>query len=272
MATTEYILGHSEKEIQRLIHQARILRPITERLLRETGLEPGMRVLDLGCGAGDVSMLAAEMVGPSGVVIGIDRSPDVLLVARSRSREARLPQVVFKETSLDSFSDPSPFDAVIGRYVLIHQANPTAFLRAAASHVRPGGILALHELGYMTELLHAHEDSPFLHQVTKWLMQAMHTGAPHVDVGRRIIEEFNYAQLPQPNMFCELPIGGGTDSTISDWCVDTLETLLPLLIKERAIPEEMISIKDLKAQIAEDVRASHFQVVGVAQICAWATL
>jgi ubiquinone/menaquinone biosynthesis C-methylase UbiE len=51
-----------------------MLRPITERLLRSAGIEPGMRVLDIGCGAGDVSMLAAELVGSTGSVVGIDRN------------------------------------------------------------------------------------------------------------------------------------------------------------------------------------------------------
>ena len=55
-----YILGHSEAEILRLQTQANILRPITERLPRSAGIRLGMRVLDLGSGAGDVAMLAAE--------------------------------------------------------------------------------------------------------------------------------------------------------------------------------------------------------------------
>ena len=67
-----------------------------------------MRVLDLGCGAGDVSMLAAELVGPTGVVIGIDRNPAVLSVARERSREANLKQVEFKEASLELLAERYP--------------------------------------------------------------------------------------------------------------------------------------------------------------------
>jgi SAM-dependent methyltransferase len=74
----EYVFGHSQREIQRLIYQAAIVKPVTERLLRTVKPGPGMRVLDLGCGAGDVSMLAAQYVGPTGLVIGIDRNRDVL--------------------------------------------------------------------------------------------------------------------------------------------------------------------------------------------------
>lgn len=71
-------------EIQRLMNQGAMLRPITERLLRNAGIDAGMRVLDLGCGAGDVSMLAPERVGPEGSIVGIDRNQERLNVAKSR--------------------------------------------------------------------------------------------------------------------------------------------------------------------------------------------
>ena len=72
----DYVLGHSQREIQRLISQAAILQPVTERLLRSVKIGPGMHVLDLGCGAGDVSMLAAEFVGPTGLVVGSDSNSE----------------------------------------------------------------------------------------------------------------------------------------------------------------------------------------------------
>jgi SAM-dependent methyltransferase len=80
MLTTEtsnpnYMLGHSDKELARLGEQARIMGPITRRFFLEAGLAPGMRVLDVGSGAGDVSFLAADIVGDKGVIIGVDRSP-----------------------------------------------------------------------------------------------------------------------------------------------------------------------------------------------------
>ena len=76
MATTAYILGHDPGELDRLIAQARFFGDLTEEVLRRAGVGPGMRVLDVGCGTGDVSFLAARLVGPTGSVLGVDRSAD----------------------------------------------------------------------------------------------------------------------------------------------------------------------------------------------------
>jgi len=60
---SDYVLGHNDREQLRLIRQARILAPLTENFLRTAGIVSGMRVLDIGCGMGDVTMLAAQLVG-----------------------------------------------------------------------------------------------------------------------------------------------------------------------------------------------------------------
>jgi hypothetical protein len=71
-AHEQYALGRSPQEYARLARQAEIMKPMTRRLFAEAGVQPGMRVVDLGSGAGDVCMLLAEMVGLSGTVIGLD--------------------------------------------------------------------------------------------------------------------------------------------------------------------------------------------------------
>jgi protein-L-isoaspartate O-methyltransferase len=68
-ATSHYALGHTDAEHGRLIRQAKILAPLTERFFRQAGIGPGQHVLDLGSGVGDVAMLAAGLVGPSGKVL-----------------------------------------------------------------------------------------------------------------------------------------------------------------------------------------------------------
>src|SRR5262245_34156229 len=137
-----YILGHSDAEIRRLQTQAAILRPITERLLRCAGIQTGMRVLDLGSGAGDVAMLAAALVGPSGPVVATARNLQVLSMATQRARTCGAQHLACHEASADTFVDNAGFDLVVGRYVLIHQPDPAAFLRVAAQLAKPGGTIA----------------------------------------------------------------------------------------------------------------------------------
>jgi ubiquinone/menaquinone biosynthesis C-methylase UbiE len=91
-------------------------------------------------------MLAAELVGPSGRVIGIDRNSQVLSIAIERADRAGFKHLSFTKRRLETFVDDAGFDLVIGRYVLIHQTDPVAFLRAAARLARPGGSMAFHEL------------------------------------------------------------------------------------------------------------------------------
>lgn len=60
-----YALGHADAEIQRLLLQGRLYNDHTEHALRRAGLRPGMRVLDVGSGPGDVAFIAAQLVGPT---------------------------------------------------------------------------------------------------------------------------------------------------------------------------------------------------------------
>ncbi len=119
-------------ELQRLALQADLSRPITERLLRSAGLRPGMRALEIGCGAGDVCFLAAELVGPAGHVAGIDRAAASIQFATERAESEGVRNVSFREGSEATLPDEEPFDFVIGRYVLVHQQDPVGFVRAAA--------------------------------------------------------------------------------------------------------------------------------------------
>ena len=84
-AMDTYVMGYTQHELERLMFQGRLLRPMTERLLRGAGIGPGMSVLDVGSGAGDVALLAAELVGPSGSVTGIDRDERSVALAARRA-------------------------------------------------------------------------------------------------------------------------------------------------------------------------------------------
>ena len=72
MTDPTYALGRSDDEHARLTEQANFLRPLTERFFRLAGIAPGMTVLDVGSGVGDVAFLLAELVGPEGKIVGVD--------------------------------------------------------------------------------------------------------------------------------------------------------------------------------------------------------
>jgi ubiquinone/menaquinone biosynthesis C-methylase UbiE len=265
---TIYVLGHSQDEIRRLIDQAGILRSTTERLLRSAGIKHGMRVLDLGCGAGDVSMLAGKLVGPSGSVVGIDPNADILAVARARARAAGLQHVTFTEASVGTFSDPRPFDLVVARYVLIYQVDPVAFLRAAARFAAPGGILALHEF-IVDRPVHSRPHVALWQQTADWLLTTFRRDVPSWDAAGRLIEHFSSAGLPQPALFCETPVGGGVDAPHYAWFAGVARTLLPRMVQTGVVTAETVAINTLESRLRSAVVEARSQIEGTAQVCAW---
>ena len=255
---TDYSLGHSDAELQRLTWQAEVLRPYTERLLRMAGIEPGMRVLDVGCGMGDVTMLAAGLVGPSGSVIGIDRSERPLAAAARRAESAQLPWVQFHHAPLERFPGPAPFDAVIGRYVVIHQADPASFLREAWGHVAVGGVLALHEMNVARPAAISPE-VPLWQRADGWARRALSSVSPSMGAGSRLIELFSAAGLPEPELRCEVPVGGGKDSDLYKYMADTTRSLLPLL-GGLGVPAEVVGIDTLEDRLRAAVIQARAQI------------
>lgn len=144
--TNPYALRHTQQELERLVHQGRFLGETTEYVLRQAGLEPGMRVLDVGCGAGDVAFLAAKLVGPEGAVIGVDRAPEAVGFAQQRAQQAGLENVRFVAADITQWAPEEPVDALIGRLVLMYFPDPASVLQRMLSWVRPGGVVAFQEL------------------------------------------------------------------------------------------------------------------------------
>jgi ubiquinone/menaquinone biosynthesis C-methylase UbiE len=127
-ATASYILGHENSELERLQIQAKLIEKVSRRLLRECEIGPGMRVLEIGCGVGDISMLLAEAVGDTGSVVAFDREEHPVVLARRSARSAGFENIDFVVTADDALPSYPPFDAVVGRYVLMHQPDLTVMI------------------------------------------------------------------------------------------------------------------------------------------------
>jgi ubiquinone/menaquinone biosynthesis C-methylase UbiE len=136
----KYVLGSDPHELGRLDRQAAFIEAPTKLLLQASGLAEGMRVLDLGTGLGHVARLAAAIVGSAGAVVGLDRAPQALAVARQRAEAAGEEHVSFVEGDVARWRADEPFDAIVGRLVLFHMADPVAAVRHHIQNLRPGGL------------------------------------------------------------------------------------------------------------------------------------
>jgi ubiquinone/menaquinone biosynthesis C-methylase UbiE len=268
MRNSPYIFGHSKAELRRQAILSSLIEPITERLLREAGLRPGMRVLDLGCGGGDVSLLLAELVGTAGSVTGIDCSAEFIKAARLRARALGHVNIEFHWESVEDFYDPDAFDMVVGRSLLIHQADPVRFLRAAASHVRPGsGVLAFQEAAVHQKTC-ALPPVPLVQQVRDWTMAAFRT-LPHPDAAGRMFEHFQEAGLPQPAVFSEMLVGGGPDCPFYGLAALTMAILLPELERKGITTAAEVGVDTLADRMRAAVTKARSQLFFPAQVCGW---
>ena len=86
----EYTMGRSESETDRLIKQSQLYNDVTRRFLLRSGIAKGMKVLDVGSGAGDVALTLAEFVGSEGTVIGVDVNADILEKCKGTRRRSGL--------------------------------------------------------------------------------------------------------------------------------------------------------------------------------------
>ncbi len=269
-ATTDsdYVFGHSDAEIERLQFQARVLEGVTRRLIRESGIEPGMRVLDIGCGVGDVAMLLAEAVGAFGFVVAIDREQRAIETARARAAKAGYRQIDFVVGSDEDLLEYPPFDAAIGRYVLIHQQDPAATVRRAAAAVRRGGIVAFQEL-----LPHIDPavlpDFDLLNRTVEALGAASRAAFPSWDVARRLVACYEDAGLGEPHLIWE-SIAGGPSSPIIPWLVMTYRALLPIIERLGLEYANAGDIETLETRLMAAATAARAQIVSPPQACAWA--
>jgi SAM-dependent methyltransferase len=226
--TDGYLLGQSAAETQRLQLQARIMAPHSAHLFRLAGISPGMRVLDIGCGAGDVSMLLADLVGPTGSVIGVDRDAAILDQARARVAEAGLANVSFLASDVTDLVLDEPVDALVGRLILIHFTEPAAAVRALTRLVRPGGIVSFQD--FNLSRVRAAPPIPSVTAVADWVNAAFRRAGLEPDTGEQLTSILREAGLHVDGA-ASATAAGGADSMMPEYIIGSARTLQPTLLR-----------------------------------------
>ena len=251
-----YALSRSPDEYERLSRQAAFLRGTTEALFRAAGLERGMRVLDVGSGSGDVALLAAELVGPEGEVVGVDVDGAALDIARERTKALGLSSVTFVEGDARTVELDGGFDAVVGRLVLMYWGDATEALRRLAAHVRPGGVVAFQELDLDPAVVSRSVPEDALWSETGRLVIDAFAGAGmQTRMGRQLFGAFLDAGLPAPEMRDETLIGGGPDFAGYAWLAGVVRSLAPVMAKLAIADPSRLRLESLADRLRDDAIA-----------------
>ena len=250
----DYLLGRSDRETRRLMLQHHIYGPLTRRVFEAAGIGAGMKVLDLGSGAGDVALLLAELVGPRGRVVGVDMNGHILETARARAAAAGRENVTFHEGDVRTLPLETDFDAAVGRFLLMYLPDPVAMLRHLSTLVRRGGILAFHENDFNYPPT-TFPPTPLFESLREWLIPRVGATPPGVEfqMGTKLFRIFVEAGLPAPELRMEAPIGGGPDWPGFEYLAETARSLLPGLQRMAGVDPEKVDIDTLAERLRSEV-------------------
>ena len=267
MPTGSYVLGHAEAELLRLGTQARLVDPITRGFFAAAGVAPGMRVLDVGSGAGHTAALLAALVGPEGVVVGADPSRAAIETATRRSVEAGLDRVSFRHGDPAEMSFEAPFDAIAGRYVLMFLPDPAAALARLVRHLRPGGIVVFHEPDW--DGARCVPPVADYERVCGWIRRALLASGARDTEGTRLAATFAAAGLPAPTLGLGAVVAAGPLAEDAVCLVTDLATTLRQDIDRLGLlPEGTPDFAELAAGILAALGPGG-TVVGRAECGAW---
>lgn len=255
-APDAYALGRTEAETRRLIVQHQIYAPLTRRFFEAAGIGRGMKVLDVGSGAGDVALLAADLVGPQGQVVGVEMNGAIVDTARARVESAGWTNVSFVVGEIGEATLEADFDAVVGRWILMHHPDPVALLQIVAARLRPGGIVAFHEndFTYPPTIFPVTELS---RQVQRWSIPG--AGSPRaaqMRTGTSLYRYFLDAGLPGPQLIVEAPVGGGPEWPGYGYTAETIRSLLPMLEHMTGLDPAAVDIDTLAERLRNEAVSS----------------
>ena len=271
MTSDDYVLGHSADELERLDLQGMLYSDITRRAFENAGMAEGMRVLDIGCGSGDVSRLAARLVGSTGSVIGIDHDEGTVRTATDRSAIEGIENVSFRVQEIGAQLSEQPFDALVGRFILMHQDDPGGVLAAAATAIRPGGIIVMVESN-MESLLGAQHSSPWSQlydEIVRWKCAVVKAAGADLGAGLRMLKTFAEAGLPEPSLQQHAPVEGGADSPIYGYMADSCRSMLPRASKFGIGGMDEASVSNLEHRLRSEVLDSGGVLVCWPVVAAW---
>lgn len=240
---------------------------VTHRLLVGAGIRAGMRVLDVGCGAGAVSFLAAELVGSSGAVLGMDRESFALDLARSRATDLGKRNATFAQADLNALpADYGLFDAVICRRVLMYQPDAVTALSHLHAALKPGGVIAVQEHSGAAMPI-CRPAMPLHEQVSRWIFETVKFEGADTELGFKLAPAFRAAGFTPPVIQVQATVLTPNQSHTIGMIV---RMMLPRIERAGAASAADIDVETLDERLAAERTAANGTCVWELVFCAWA--
>jgi SAM-dependent methyltransferase len=266
---SRYVLGHASAELDRLIMQSSYIGDLSDRFLRLAGLQPGMHVLDVGCGAGDLSFLAARIVGPKGHVLGIDRSPEPIALASNRAAKAGLTNVQVLEDDAATLSAGRTFNAIIGRLVMMYWPNPRVVAAHLATLLAPGGVMTFQE--YDLEACRSEPPCPLFEASINRIRETFRRVGAETLMGLKMGQVFEAAGLRPPQMLLSGRVERGADAGAYRQIAEVTKTMLPAMERTGVATAAEVDASTLEQRMREEAVLMDATLVAPPLVAAWTT-
>jgi ubiquinone/menaquinone biosynthesis C-methylase UbiE len=214
-----------------------------------------------------VSFLAAALVGSSGSVLGIDRSPEAVAGGAARAAQANLSNVRFQSGDLNDVVPSLEFDALIGRFVLMYFADPAAMIRRWLKRLRPGGVVALVEMDMNAS--RSVPTVPLVETTLGWARETFRRAGVPTDFGPRVWRVFRAAGLPDPAMTYRSRVEPSPAPETARYLAETVRSLLPMMERFGVASSSEVDIETLAQRLQEAVRTQDATVLPPGFVGAW---
>ena len=231
--------------------------PLTRRLFERAGITTGIRVLDIGSGSGDVALLAAQLVGPTGYVTGVDRDPAQVEYAEHRAKARGLSNVRFMAGDFREIELSPAVDAIVGRLVLMYAADPLDAIRRVVRNLKSGGIIALQEsiIDYEGPVFIEPLDC-LAARAADWFRAGFKHAGVHSRMGMRLFGLMRKAGLtPSTEIDTLVPIQEGPDGALFSTLASVVRSQIPAIVASGAATEAEIQIDTLEQRMIADAPA-----------------
>ncbi len=176
-----YIISGGAAGKARLSVLSNVLHHSTREALLRLGDLAGKKLLDMGCGGGHVSFLAAQLVGASGSVTGVDFDAEIISLNRQQAADAGISNIHFEAGSAYDLVHENAFDVAYARFLLSHLAQPDLVLENMARSIKKGGQILVEDVHFSGHF--CYPQNAAFNQYLEWYAAAARHNAQNPEIG-----------------------------------------------------------------------------------------